>query len=110
MTQAESRQQKAELLLEHQESKETLANFNEKASRFTSILREVADAISEQIPARSNIGFPVVDDSPLLTEDEERYRNVLNFDNVKRLLVDLAAAKHKLHDLDSRKHALGMTL
>jgi hypothetical protein len=105
MTENEKRQQKAMLLLEHQEAKENLAHLREKASQLSNKLWHVrcwldgsasmgrGDAAINNATIRANVGA---------------YREALNFDLALALMDEIEQAEAIVKELETRKSALGL--
>jgi hypothetical protein len=110
MTEDEKRQQKAMLLLEHQEAIEELKHLQEKAKRSAENIKTVADWV-----ARCASPFTGVDyDKTTATLDANvrtnlaQYREKLDMNALLKEVDDLKKAEGKVQDLASRKASLGL--
>lgn len=109
MTQDEKRQQKALLLLEHQEAGEELAHLRERAGRLSTQFTEVGQWLSS-----GKLGFTGVYGQERRTLDASirsnlaSYRDATSFDDALKVMDEIVEAERKLDDLAKRKEALGL--
>ena len=111
MTKDEMRQQKAMLLLEHQEATERFAHLREKAKRISNRILAVQKWISD-----ASEGYNLDRDSVYLTEvhgevkilTDPEVAKAMDFDAVKQLFHEIQDAKATVVELQKRKEALGL--
>ena len=109
MTEEEKRQQKAMLLLEHQEAESNLAHLREKAGRvakpYDDVAAWLAHASSFEYPGRRE------EDAKRdanIRANPELYRKSLPFDEAVALMDEIKKAEELLAQLGRRKAELGL--
>jgi hypothetical protein len=112
----EKRRQKADLLLAHQESEESLTSLCEDACATVTDLREVIALVEGAKPKSTTCGVPEVEQrlaaqhslrhERIITDG--RYRKAMNLDAVLDLVTRLEDAKRERDSLRERKSALGL--
>jgi len=112
MTEDEKRQQKAMLLLEHQEAEQNLAHLEEKAERLSRRIRGVSEWLSYAAQRNSDLSRDEiwihglgVRVEPL--KDIEIARS-MDFDAAAKLIQEIKDARSTLEQLSKRKQSLGL--
>ena len=104
----EKRQQKAMLLLEHQEAEEELAQLRARAARISGRIAEVQTWLNRvAFPEHTLDPKEQARDATIRTKSD-MYREALNFDAALSVVNEIAAAKKRLADLASMKESLGL--
>ncbi|PYX52883.1 MAG: hypothetical protein DMG76_27815 [Acidobacteria bacterium] len=111
MTEDEKRQQKAMLLLEHQEAEENLAHLEEKAKRVSQRIMAVAEWLERASQRgsdlnRDKIWIPKLGDVNFLADPE--FGMAMDFEAAKTLFQEVRDAKDKFGELTKRKQSLGL--
>ena len=112
----QERRQKAELLLEWQESEERIADLGEEASAAAAKLKEVANLLEQSKLKTTSCGVLEVEQRlarqrAALRESmttDERYLRALNVGLIADLVDRLESAKQQREELRIRKAALGL--
>jgi hypothetical protein len=109
MTTDEKRQQKAALLLEHEETRQELAHIRAKAWALSQGIKETADWLAD---AREMLG-PASDSSARERDEKIRdgmnsYRAMFDFAAIVALREELKVTNAKLRELAEQKKALGL--
>ena len=110
MTDDEKRQQKAMLLLEHQEAENNLAHLREKAGRFSAPIQQVGRWVNHTQSADLYAGYDQEDkklDATIRTS-VDLYRKALNFDEALALMDEIKAAEELVRQSARRKAELGL--
>ena len=107
MTDDEKRQQKAMLLLEHQETRQELEHLRTKAWNISEQISDISywlrDAREMDAP-----GSRERERNEKISRNLSRYREIFNFDSVLQLRDELKRTNEKLHELDKQRKALGL--
>ncbi len=109
MTEGDKRQEKAMLLLEHQEADESLAITREKAKRWAGRLEE----LQRWLTNAQSYGATYYEqkdwrDFNSRIRSDPAYRDALNWDKMVEFVDELLAATKKVSDLAQRKKELGL--
>ncbi len=109
MTDDEKRQQKAMLLLEHQEAEENLAQLREKAGRISAPFAKVGKWLEySQMNYLGGYEREKAQINGEIRSNLDAYRQAMNFDETLSLMDEIVAAERKLRDPSQRKQALGL--
>ena len=109
MTEDEKRRQKADLLLEIEETRELIAHLNEAALAQKERIYDVSQWLeqSRSFEHSSYVShFKSLDEK--ISKSIESYRKAMNFDSAEEIVRQLKDAAKKLSALKERKEALGM--
>jgi len=110
MTEDQVRQQKALLLLEHQEASTELAHLQEKAKRLSDSLNAVAfwvKRVSEGYMSAEVVYIADLGGEVNIVTDP-RFVAALNFDKARELVAQIISTSERCRDLQERKEKLGL--
>lgn len=103
MNDEEKRNQKAWLLLEHQEALESLAHLKERGARLSETFLKIGDWLRHQATGQPG-RYRHVNSSEMIAD----YRGTGSAEELAAFLDELEAARHKVLDLERRKTELGL--
>lgn len=111
MTPDESREQKAMLLLEYQEAQQSLAELRESAIRKSQLVGAVSQWL-EDAGTREEINLSrdvwVTKAAKKIDAGSTEARAAMNFDEIAKLIQEIAIATGRLRDLQKRKQSVGL--
>jgi glucosamine 6-phosphate synthetase-like amidotransferase/phosphosugar isomerase protein len=112
MTPDESREQKAMLLLEHQEAEDQLSNLEEKAKRISERILAVAEYLREASDRRTDISDTQIYVTRASTKmdigRDPQIAMAMDYQAKLKLVDELRTARARVGELEKRKHALGL--
>jgi hypothetical protein len=111
MTENDKRRQKADLLLEYEETKNLIAHLNEAAQQRKERIHAVSRWLEESRYFEHNAferANRFEDLNARIEQDRESYRSAMDFDRAEGIVKQLEEAITKLADLKQRKEALGL--
>jgi hypothetical protein len=111
MTEDEKRQQKAMLLLEHQEANDHLAHLEENVKRVAERIMAVSEWLERASQRGSDLNrevmwLPKVGEVNVLADS--KFASAMDFEAVKALFQEVKEAKARFNELAERKQLLGL--
>jgi hypothetical protein len=110
MTEDEKRQQKAMLLLQHEETRQELEHLRSKAWTISEEISEIAHwlAAAREMPASGGVDYRQRERDEKISKSQVHYREVFNFDLILSLRDELRTMNARYRELGSQKKALGL--
>lgn len=113
MTEDEKRQQKAMLLLEHQEAMDHLANLQEKAKRMSRYISAVSKWVEDRMHGYSSAAG---ENKVYMSEggghvdvlSDPAVPKAMDFEAAKSLALEMQEARRRVEELSERKKSLGL--